>query len=77
MEPYPSGQFGFIDDPDRQFGNSSVSTRTRTRSDSPEPLLTLDTIRAQILNLRQSCDGEMKCFGGKTGPFPVGRVSVW
>jgi hypothetical protein len=41
MEPYPSGQFGFIDDPDRQFGNGSVWTRTRTRSDGPEPLLTL------------------------------------
>jgi hypothetical protein len=24
MEPYPSGQFGFIDDPDGQFGNGSV-----------------------------------------------------
>ena len=41
MEPYPSGQFGFIDDPDRQFRNGSVWTRTRTRSDGPEPLLTL------------------------------------
>ena len=41
MEPYPSGQFGFIDNPDRQFGNISVSTRTRTLSDNPEPLLTL------------------------------------
>jgi hypothetical protein len=41
MEPYPSGQFGFIDDPDRQFGNGSVWTRTQTRSDGPEPLLTL------------------------------------
>jgi len=41
MEPYPGGQFGFIDDPDCQFGNGSVWTRTRTRSDGPEPLLTL------------------------------------
>jgi hypothetical protein len=40
-ELYPSGQFGFIDNPDRQFGNCSVSTRTRTRSDGLEPLLTL------------------------------------
>jgi len=45
MEPYPSGKFGFIDDRDRQFGNGSVWTRTRTRSDGPEPLLTLvDTL---------------------------------
>jgi len=42
MEPYPSGQFGFIDDPDCQFANGSVWTRTRTRSHCPEPLLTLD-----------------------------------
>ena len=41
MEPYSSGQFGFIDDPERQFGNGSVWTRTQTRSDGPEPLLTL------------------------------------
>jgi len=41
MEPDPSRQFGFIHDPERQFGNGSVWTRTRTRSDSPEPLLTL------------------------------------
>jgi hypothetical protein len=41
MELYPSGQFGFIDDLDRQLGNGSVWTRTRTRSDGPEPFLTL------------------------------------
>jgi hypothetical protein len=41
MEPYPSGQFGFIDDPYSQFGNGSVWTWTWTRSDGPEPLLTL------------------------------------
>jgi hypothetical protein len=43
MELYPSGLLGFIDDPDRQFGNGSVWTRIRTRSDGPEPLLTLAT----------------------------------
>jgi len=42
MEPYLSGQFGFIDDPDRQFGNGSVWTQTQNQSDGPEPLLTLD-----------------------------------
>ena len=51
MEPYPSGQFGFIDDPDRQFGNDSVWTRTRTRRDGPEPLLTLHSIDAQYQNV--------------------------
>ena len=41
MEPYPGAQFGFIDYPDRQFGNGSVWIWTRTQSDGPEPLLTL------------------------------------
>jgi hypothetical protein len=43
VERYPSGQFGFIDDPDRQFGNGSVWTQTQTCSDGLEPLLTLVT----------------------------------
>jgi len=42
MERYPSGQFGFIDDHDCQCGNGSVWTRARTRSDGPEPWLTLN-----------------------------------
>jgi len=41
IEPYPSWLFRFIDNPDHQFGNSSVWTRTRTRIDSPEPSPTL------------------------------------
>ena len=41
MEPYPSGQFRFLDNPDLQFGNGSVWTQTWTRSDGPEPLITL------------------------------------
>jgi hypothetical protein len=40
-EPYLSGQYGLIDNLDRQIGNSSVSTRTGTRSSCPETLLTL------------------------------------
>ena len=51
MEPYPSRQFGVIDDPDRQFGNGSVCTRTRTRSDGPEPLLTLYTSDKNIFHV--------------------------
>jgi len=43
IEPYPNRRFGCIDDPDRQFGNGSVPTGTRTRSASPGPLLTLRT----------------------------------
>jgi len=41
MEAYPNRRFGFIDDPDRQSGAGSVPTRTRTRSDGPDPLLAL------------------------------------
>ena len=43
IELYLNGQFGFIDNPDGQFGASSVLTQTRIQSDSPEPLLTLVT----------------------------------
>jgi len=43
MELYTSRQFGFIDDQNRQFGNGSVWTQNQTRSDGPEPLLTLPT----------------------------------
>ena len=45
MEPYPSGEFGFIADLDRQFGNGLVWTQIRTRSDGPELLLTVDLMR--------------------------------
>ena len=41
MEPYLNRQFGFIDDPDRQSVSGSVPTRTQSRSDGPELLLTL------------------------------------
>jgi hypothetical protein len=41
IELYPCGQFGFIGDPDRPFGNSSVSTQNRTQIDGPKQLLTL------------------------------------
>jgi hypothetical protein len=57
MEPYLSGQFGFIDDPDRQFGNGSVWTRTRTRSDGPEPLLTLGETLPEKVVVRQCAEG--------------------
>jgi len=61
MEPYPSGQFGFIDDPDRKFANGSVWTRTRTQSDSPEPLLPLAKV-----------DAKMSKMAGNVGQ-PIGR----
>jgi hypothetical protein len=51
MEPYPSGQLRCIDDQDVQFGNGSVWTRTRTRSDGPEPLLPLHIWCHAILHI--------------------------
>jgi hypothetical protein len=72
MEPYPSGQFGFIDDPDCQFGNGSVWTRTRTRSDGPEPLLTLNLSSVDSFStcsdgtkLQLQWKGEGDCDGKK------------
>jgi len=41
IEPYPNWQCGFIDDPDHRSRTGSVPTRTRIRSDGPQPLLTL------------------------------------
>ena len=49
MELYLSGQFGFIDDQDRQFGNSSVWTPTWTQGGCPEPVLTLAVMRFILL----------------------------
>jgi len=43
IEPYPSQRFGFIDNPNRRFGSALGWTRTRTRSDGPEPLPTPGT----------------------------------
>jgi len=40
IELYPNWWFGCIDDPDCQFGNKSVPTRTRPRSTGPELSLT-------------------------------------
>jgi len=48
LELYPSRQFGFIDDLDRQFGNGLVWTRTQTRGDGPDPLLTLHMAESTI-----------------------------
>jgi len=41
FKPYPNWWFRCFDDPDRQFGNGSVPTRTGTWSPCLEPLLTL------------------------------------
>jgi len=41
IELYPNWRFWCIDNPDRQFVNGSVPTQTRTRTDGPEPLVTL------------------------------------
>ena len=44
IERYRNWQFRCIDDPDCQFDNGLVSTRSRIGSDSSAPLLTLHTV---------------------------------
>jgi hypothetical protein len=50
IEPYPNQQFGLNDDPDHAFGDRSLPTRTRTRSDGPEPFLILSTAQSSLLS---------------------------
>jgi len=52
IEPYLSWSFRNIDNLDCQFGNVSVWTRTRTRSDCPEPLPTLTAVSVCCSNLQ-------------------------
>jgi len=44
---YLNWRFGFIDNPDRQFGNGLVCTRIRTWCDGPVLLLTLFTVERE------------------------------
>jgi hypothetical protein len=50
IQPCPNWHFGCIDNPNRQFGNGSVLTRSRTRSDGPAQLLILLANQSQTLN---------------------------
>ena len=50
IEPYPNGLFRLVDNPDRQFGTGSVPTRTQTRSDGPETLLTVSVSKEPHLH---------------------------
>jgi len=43
IEPYLNWRLGCIDDPDRQFGNGLVPTRSWTQSARLEPLLPLQS----------------------------------
>jgi hypothetical protein len=45
IEPYLNWQFGLIDSPDCQSDDGSAWTLTQTRSDGPEPLLTLVAVQ--------------------------------
>jgi hypothetical protein len=40
IEPYPISEFGFIDNADCKSGSGSVPTRTQTRRDGPDLMLT-------------------------------------
>jgi len=71
MEPYLSQQFGFIDDPDRQFGNCSVWILTWTRSDGPEPLLTL------VITINNQSIGHLhREKGRRHTPYPFMKMGV-
>ena len=70
IQPYPNRQFWFIDDPDRQFGDGSVLTRTRTRSDGPEPLLTLLTSEFTLMTNLSLQPGGMDISLDRTTVLP-------
>jgi hypothetical protein len=59
MELYPNRQCRVVDAPDRQSGSGLVPTPTRTRSDGPDPLLTLPTWRAKSLQVQQTSHSAM------------------
>jgi hypothetical protein len=52
IEPRLYLLFGYMEDPDCIFGNSSVPTRTQTWIGSPEPLLALVLTDNQYMVLR-------------------------
>jgi len=64
MEPYPKRQCWLIDEPDRQSGSGSVPSRTRTRSDGPDLLLTLPTILSSWVSVA-TAGLRMPVFVGK------------
>jgi hypothetical protein len=61
FELYLSWQLGFIDNKNRQFGNSSVWTQIWTRSDGPEPLLTLGLVD-DLVCIISRCYGTVEWF---------------
>jgi hypothetical protein len=67
MEPYPNRQLGSIDDPDRQSGSGSVPTCIWTRSDGPDPLLTLNILNALATFIRKSERDMLSTPLGKRG----------
>jgi len=79
MEPYLSGQFGFIDNPDRKFGNGSVWARPRTRSDGPEPLLTLSltTPTNSDNDLRRDTGNLSAVLDGRSDAVQDLVVEIW
>ena len=64
-EPYQSWRFWCIDIPHHHFGNSSFWTRTRTRSDYPEPFPTPDVAVVRYAGRSSGwyCDGKAWCGG--------------
>jgi len=69
IEPYPNRQFGIVDDPDCQSGCGSDPTWTQTRSDGPEPLLTLFCTERFSLATSNPCN----VISHQQKTFPSGR----
>jgi len=76
FELYLSWQFGFIDNPDRQFGNGLVWTRTRIWSDGPEPLLTLGVSHLLILQTQHWILYCMACSIDPSVSIPVHQINL-
>jgi len=63
IEPYSNWQFRCMDNPDRQFGNWLVRTRTMNNSDGPEPWMTL------VVRHREELFDIMHNNGGQKEPY--------
>ena len=80
IEPYPNWLFRCVDIPDRQFGKRLVFTRTRTRSDGPEPLLTLGTPRPPLQQMERPAEDTVQDSWTdnwlESGQMPA-RADLW
>jgi len=78
IKPYPSGEFGFIDNQNCQIGNRTVWTQTRTRNAGPEPLLTLvNIVLISIIKIRNKIIRLCMCKGHWHHATVADSISGW